>query len=966
MEMSPELKKIDKNIQSLNHALSQTAHDHPNIPLLLACLGTTHTKRFNLLSELDDLEKAIEYKTITLTMTPDNNPGLPELLFGLAAVHGQRFQRLGDPYDIEKAIEYGHISVELTTIDDSALALRLTNLGTYQSIRFENLSEVTDLEAAIQCQSRALALTPNEDPNLPRILANLGVSHSRQFERLGEMSDLENAIEYESRALALTPDGDPGLPSRLANLGVSHSHRFERLGELSDLENAIEYESRALALTPDGHPHLSSILSNLGVSHRSRFECLGELNDLENAMEYQSRALALTPDGHPDLPIILANLGTFHNRQFEHLSELENAIKYQSRALALTPDGHPDLPSRLTNLASSHKNRLEQLNNLSDLEHAMAYESRALALTPDDHPNASRWQFNHARTHLYYYRLTRDDTHLGHSLNFFRSASKSFSGAPRDKFRFAQTWANTASMLHPNNCIEAFQTAIDLLPQFIWLGATTNQRYEDLSMMEALAVDVAHAAIRSSNLLLGLEWLEHARCVVWNQSLMLRSPLDTLQAVYPGLAIQLQAVSDQLHSASSDSRESRALASASMTPEQAAREHRQLAKEYNDLLFQIRKLPGFSDFLQPMKATGLVQAARTGPVVIINCHKDICDALLIFPGDEIVQHVPLPSFSTQKAQEARQNLESSLRCKGIRDRGVKVRQEPGHKDDMSSVLATLWHDVVKPILDYLGCMYNDSSTSMPHITWCPTGTLSFLPLHAAGDYTQPRSRVFDYVVSSYTPTLTALLASSPDSLSASCRVLAVGQANTPGQSALPGTARELAYVQAHMTDSAQYSQLTGGDATVVAVLDAMEQHDWVHFACHAHQNVKDPTKSGFFLHNGTLDLAEINRRSFKGKGMAFLSACQTATGDERLADEAVHLASGMLMAGYASVIATMWSVHDADAPVVADKVYAQLMKDVRIGSGETGSALHNAVATLRERVGEESFERWVPYIHIGS
>ncbi|CAE6496907.1 unnamed protein product, partial [Rhizoctonia solani] len=110
----------------------------------------------------------------------------------------------------------------------------------------------------------------------------------------------------------------------------------------------------------------------------------------------------------------------------------------------------------------------------------------------------------------------------------------------------------------------------------------------------------------------------------------------------------------------------------------------------------------------------------------------------------------------------------------------------------------------------------------------------------------------------------------------------------------------------------------------------------------------------------------INRRSFKNKGLAFLSACQTATGDENLPDEAVHLASGMLMAGYASVIATMWSVHDEDAPLVADKVYAQLMKEGGIRNGEAGKALHTAVAVLRETVGERKFERWVPYIHIGS
>jgi CHAT domain-containing protein len=145
----------------------------------------------------------------------------------------------------------------------------------------------------------------------------------------------------------------------------------------------------------------------------------------------------------------------------------------------------------------------------------------------------------------------------------------------------------------------------------------------------------------------------------------------------------------------------------------------------------------------------------------------------------------------------------------------------------------------------------------------------------------------------------------------------------------------------------------------------MEQQDWVHLACHANQNVKDPTESGFFLHDGMLSLATITQKSFKNKGLAFLSACQTAKGDANLPDEAVHLASGMWMAGYPSVIATMWSVKDADAPVIADKVYGELLKDGRMDYRNAAKALHMAVNHLRAEVGEKEFVRWVPYIHIG-
>ncbi|CCO37072.1 hypothetical protein BN14_11223 [Rhizoctonia solani AG-1 IB] len=524
--------------------------------------------------------------------------------------------------------------------------------------------------------------------------------------------------------------------------------------------------------------------------------------------------------------------------------------------------------------------------------------------------------------------------------------------------------ASEISLLCP---LEAYQTALDLLPQLVWFGATVSQRYEDLSTAETLAVQAASAAIASSNSTLALEWLEHARCVVWTQSLALRSPLTDLHATHPAIATRLRKVADALHSVSLESRESRAVSSGTMTPEQVAQQHSRMATDYNDLLCHVRTLPGFEDFLQPLKIMALVAAARHGPIAVINCDEHGCDALVILPGQDNITHIPLPNFNKQKARHVRFEMGKCLRNKRVRDgrveRHVLVQDQA---EEFEIVLAALWHDVVKPVLDLLGYTKRISSTDLPHITWCPTGPLSFLPLHAAGDYDQPGCRVFDHVISSYTPTLTALLTSKPSTLSPDSRILAIGQADTPGQAPLPGTAKELDFIKAHTQGKVEYKQLTGAQATVSAVLDAMEHHDWVHLACHAHQDTQDPTQSGFFLHDGSLDLASINRRSLTSKGLAFLSACQTATGDEVLPDEAIHLASGMLMAGYSSVIGTMWSVEDVDAPFVADKVYGQLMQDGKIGNGEAGKALHDAVAGLRERVGEESFGRWVPYIHIGS
>lgn len=223
---------------------------------------------------------------------------------------------------------------------------------------------------------------------------------------------------------------------------------------------------------------------------------------------------------------------------------------------------------------------------------------------------------------------------------------------------------------------------------------------------------------------------------------------------------------------------------------------------------------------------------------------------------------------------------------------------------------------------------------------------------------------FDILVSSYTPTLGALIEHSPPVLDRRSGILAIGQEYTKGLSNLPSTVHELLAIKDHAKEI-PYLQLDGEKASVEVVLLAMGEYSWVHLACHATQKKENPALSAFHLHDGDLTLSTIAKRAYKNKGLAFLSACQTATGDEKLPDEAVHLAAGMLMAGYPSVIATMWAIQDEDAPEVARQVYEDLLKGARIDCTRASRALHKAVAGLRRKVGERSFEQWVPYVHIG-
>jgi len=122
-------------------------------------------------------------------------------------------------------------------------------------------------------------------------------------------------------------------------------------------------------------------------------------------------------------------------------------------------------------------------------------------------------------------------------------------------------------------------------------------------------------------------------------------------------------------------------------------------------------------------------------------------------------------------------------------------------------------------------------------------------------------------------------------------------------------------------------------------------------------------KSGLQLSDGLLHLSDIIKEPLPNAEFAFLSACQTATGDESLPEEAIHLAAGMLLAGYRSVVGTMWSIQDNAAPSIADEVYAQILGDGQPNSARAAQALQAAVRGLRER--GHSFASWVPFIHMG-
>jgi hypothetical protein len=252
-------------------------------------------------------------------------------------------------------------------------------------------------------------------------------------------------------------------------------------------------------------------------------------------------------------------------------------------------------------------------------------------------------------------------------------------------------------------------------------------------------------------------------------------------------------------------------------------------------------------------------------------------------------------------------------------------------------------------------------------------------------YTGPKQdNVGNYVVSSYTPTFPALY-----------RVLNKKRTSVadrePRMLLVTHTAGgDLPYarVEAEAIRSVVPPQyLVGSPAadrepTVQAALAALPHASILHLACHGHQDLHEPMNSGFDLADGRLTLAQLMRvRSPEHAQLAYLSACESAANDKARPEEGLNLAATMLLAGFKSVVATMWhvalfdphdrsnahwicrSMNDVDGPFIAERVYRSIFRSGQLDLASVPFALHDAVRELRESGVPAS--RWATYVHVG-
>lgn len=234
-------------------------------------------------------------------------------------------------------------------------------------------------------------------------------------------------------------------------------------------------------------------------------------------------------------------------------------------------------------------------------------------------------------------------------------------------------------------------------------------------------------------------------------------------------------------------------------------------------------------------------------------------------------------------------------------------------------------------------------------------------------YTGPENiSLSDFVVSSYTPTLSHLLSPTQTvTVAEQVKLLLVGQSYSPGHTPIPNVSLELERIQTVIRTTVTNTicvQLESGDATHNNVLAEMTSSHITHLACHGTAS-HDPLDSALVLHDGNLKVGTLMRTPLTDARLVFLSACETAQTNPSEPDESIHIAAAMLFAGFKGAIATMWAISDNDAPQIAESFYRNITRGGTVNFSNAAASLCRAVREGRES--GMSPLHWAPFIHVG-
>lgn len=740
-------------------------------------------------------------------------------------------------------------------------------------------------------------------------------------------------------AVEATEADDPELPKRLSQLSDAYLTR----GQVDDFGVASQLAADAVALVPTSHPEAGRYQERMmrarsqqlrhtkrtitpdptGVN-TGRFIMKREYRGTSRGAEIAAEMDALVQKvlgKNTDSSHSTASHSDMFLREYRQdglAVSLELALRAAEAEEPKEDASVTDRLNYLLGIGEVYHERYFLTQDSADMAETIHLLQEALAIAPGVGTSRAWIIGGLARRHVEQMRMGGRTSLDGTQLEDLCLAARRTFGGALATLRALQG-AGQLSLWYARYdlAIACYRDAIAMLRSLVLEEIDQDDRAAQLTNFTDIGSEAVTAHLLAGDPDGALEAAEEARGVLLSLELDLRSDLNELRSVRPDLA---------------DRFDRRRLSLTAPQPDEmrAPTGHARAARgaysrdAWDDLLSEIREVPGHKNFLRPPRAAELASLELPGPLVLINASEFGSHALIVGPSRG-TRAIPLPGLTLSDIRSHAFHLLAST---------ASVTREA-----LVRTLTWLWNTMVGPVLESIG-----SSTQ---VWWMPTGLISVFPLHAA---LSPAGQcALDLVDSSYAPTirllsrgLARITAPRPDD------ALIVAVSRTANGAELPGAEAEGRAILDRYPDAVA---LINEAATRESVLTALPQASRVYFACHAVRDDNRPHLSGLGLFDGLLTIDDLFHLDLPNADVAQLSACATVMPTADAPDEMTHLAATFQVAGFRSVVATLWPVRDL---ITAE--FSQLLHD-------TGSVTA-AARTLRNRHSSHP-EHWAAFLHYG-
>ena len=732
-----------------------------------------------------------------------------------------------------------------------------------------------NLELAINAYQLALnVITCESSPeNWAIIQNNLAIAYRNRI--FGDRADnLEQAMTAYQLALQVRTHDAFLVDWAMTQNNLATAYRERIRGERADnLEQAIAtYELALQVYARDTFPvDWAMTLNNLATAYRERIR--GErVDNLEQAIAtYELVFQVRTYDAFPEQwAETQNNLALAYSKRIrgERADNLEQAIAAYEQALTVRTRAEMPVEwaTTMMNLATAYSNRIRG-DRVDNIEQAIAaYQDSLEIFEPERSPDNCR------------------------------KTARSLGNLYSDQQRWAEALTSYKKALQ----------AAELLYQSANL---LDGKAAELAETADLPQRAAYALARHGDFSKAVETLEQGRARGLSESLDRdRANLDQLQQFNADLYHQYRTLTEQLRNLENQQRDRTTSSDRhSLTPEALRDSAIALRQQFDKLIQAIRQEPGYKEFLALPTFEDVRRAVQCKRPLVYLVPTPAGSLVLIVTSED-TQSIWLDDLTEELLRESLQIWFAAYE---------QSQQDPqSWLDSIDSVTRQLWEPLMQPLIHHL------ETYNFCQATLIPTGLLSFLPLHAAWveDTTRPTGRHYalDDIHFTYAPNAKSLTAAQAIAQQVGTdSILAI---DNPCND-LPNSEREVNAAIAHFPQS---TVLRHAAATVEGVRSQLSEAEIVHFSCHGTANLTDPLNSGLLMSDGLLTLKDIfalNLADSGGIRLAVLSASETGLSGIQLPDEVMSLPAGLMQAGVAGVIASLWAVSDLSAMLLLTQFY---------------------------------------------